>query len=64
MRALEHDELALNAQPILALRTEQTFPVADVLVRLQEDDATYLLTGEAACRCLNVFAYCYSSNPG
>jgi EAL domain-containing protein (putative c-di-GMP-specific phosphodiesterase class I) len=42
MRALERDELALYAQPILALRGAQAFPMAEVLVRLQDDDAVFL----------------------
>ena len=42
LRALERDELALYAQPILALRAGQTFPMAEVLVRLQDDDAVFL----------------------
>jgi EAL domain-containing protein (putative c-di-GMP-specific phosphodiesterase class I) len=42
LRAIERDELVLYAQPILALRAEQTFPMAEVLVRLQDDDAVFL----------------------
>ncbi len=45
LRALERDELVLYAQPILALRGEQGFPMAEVLVRLQEDEAVYLPPG-------------------
>ncbi len=45
LRALERDELVLYAQPILALRAEQNFPMAEVLVRLQEDDAVFLPPG-------------------
>src|SRR5512140_1443654 len=45
LRALERDELVLYAQPILALRGEQTFPMAEVLVRLQDDDAVFLPPG-------------------
>ena len=45
LRALERDELALYAQPILALRGEQTFSMAEVLVRLQDDDAVFLPPG-------------------
>ena len=42
-RALERDELVLYAQPILALRAaEESFPMAEVLVRLQDDDAIFL----------------------
>lgn len=42
MRAIERDELVLYAQPILALDSERTFPMAEVLVRLQDDDAVFL----------------------
>ena len=45
LRALERDELVLYAQPILALRGEQTFSMAEVLVRLQDDDAVFLPPG-------------------
>jgi len=45
LRALERDDLVLYAQPILALRGEQTFPMAEVLVRLQDDDAVFLPPG-------------------
>jgi len=45
LRALKRDELVLYAQPILALRAERTFPMAEVLVRLQEDDAVFLPPG-------------------
>ncbi len=45
LRALERDELVLYAQPILALRGEQIFPMAEVLVRLQDDDAVFLPPG-------------------
>lgn len=45
LRALERDELVLYAQPILALRAEQGFPMAEVLVRLQDDDAVFLPPG-------------------
>lgn len=45
MRALERNELVLYAQPILALRGEQTFPMAEVLVRMQDDDAAFLPPG-------------------
>ena len=45
LRALERDELVLYAQPILALRQEQAFPMAEVLVRLQDDDAVFLPPG-------------------
>lgn len=42
LRVLERDELVLYAQPILALRAEQDFPMAEVLVRLQDDDAVFM----------------------
>ena len=42
LRAIERDELVLYAQPILALRGEQSFPMAEVLLRLQDDDAVFL----------------------
>lgn len=45
LRALERDELVLYAQPVLALRAEQTFPMAEVLVRLQDDEAVFLPPG-------------------
>lgn len=45
LRALERDELVLYAQPILALRAEQAFPMAEVLVRLQDDEAVFLPPG-------------------
>ena len=45
VRALERDELVLYAQPILALGGAQTFAMAEVLVRLQDDDAVFLPPG-------------------
>ena len=45
LRALKRDELVLYAQPILTLRGAQTFPMAEVLVRLQDDDAVFLPPG-------------------
>ena len=45
LRSLERDELVLYAQPILALQGEQSFPMAEVLVRLQDDDAVFLPPG-------------------
>lgn len=45
LRALEGDELVLYAQPILALRGEQAFPMAEVLVRLQDETAVFLPPG-------------------
>ena len=44
-RALERDEFVLYAQPILSLRDGQNFPMAEVLVRLQEDEAAFLPSG-------------------
>lgn len=44
-RALDRDELVLYAQPILALCGEPSFPMAEVLVRLQEDEAVFLPPG-------------------
>jgi EAL domain-containing protein (putative c-di-GMP-specific phosphodiesterase class I) len=44
--ALEHDELVLYAQPILALRGPERFPMAEVLVRLQEEERALLPPGE------------------
>src|SRR5712692_5520927 len=45
MQALEQDELALYAQPILALREPEGFPMAEVLVRLRQEEATLLPPG-------------------
>ena len=45
MQALEQDELALYAQPILALREGEGFPMAEVLVRLRQEEATLLPPG-------------------
>jgi len=45
LRAVERDELVLYAQPILALRGDGAFPMAEVLVRLQDDDAVFLPPG-------------------
>jgi len=44
-RALERDEFVLYAQPILALRDGRSFPMAEVLLRLQEDEADFLPPG-------------------
>jgi len=45
MQALERDELALYVQPIVALREPEGFPMAEVLVRLREEEATLLPPG-------------------
>ncbi len=45
MQALERDELVLYAQPVLALREPETFPMAEVLVRLREQGAILLPPG-------------------
>lgn len=42
LRVLARDELVLYAQPILALGAEQAFPMAEVLVRLRDDDEFFL----------------------
>ena len=44
-RALERNEFVLYGQPILSLRDGQSFPMAEVLVRLQEDEADFLPPG-------------------
>ncbi len=46
LHALEHDELALFAQPMLALRGATRFPIAEVLVRLREEERAMLPPGE------------------
>lgn len=45
LHALERNELILYAQPILALHGAQQFCMAEVLVRLQEDEAAFLPPG-------------------
>jgi EAL domain-containing protein (putative c-di-GMP-specific phosphodiesterase class I) len=45
-QALEGDELALYAQPIMALRGSLRFPLAEVLVRLREEEQAMLPPGE------------------
>ena len=54
-RALDHDELLLFAQPIESLRERGTFPIAETLVRLREEEAAMLppgafQIGRASCR--------------
>ena len=44
-RALQRNEFVLYAQPILSLRDGKTFPMAEVLVRLQDDEALFLPPG-------------------
>jgi EAL domain-containing protein (putative c-di-GMP-specific phosphodiesterase class I) len=53
-QALERDELELYAQPILALRAPGDFPIAEVLVRLREEEEALLPPGEF----LPVFEHC------
>lgn len=45
MQALEQDELVLYAQPIVALREPKTFSMAEVLLRLHEEEAALLPPG-------------------
>lgn len=45
-QALERDELELYAQPILALREPPEFAMAEVLVRLREEEKVLLPPGE------------------
>jgi EAL domain-containing protein (putative c-di-GMP-specific phosphodiesterase class I) len=45
-QALEKDEFALYCQPILALKGEQRYPMAEVLVRLREEEQAMLPPGE------------------
>jgi EAL domain-containing protein (putative c-di-GMP-specific phosphodiesterase class I) len=45
-QALEADEFALYCQPILALKGEQGHPMAEVLVRLREEEAALLPPGD------------------
>lgn len=45
-RALRNDELVLYAQPILALRGRVQYPLAEVLVRLREEEQALLPPGE------------------
>lgn len=53
-RALQHDELLLFAQPIESLRERGTFPIAETLVRLREEEAAMLPPGAF----LPVFEHC------
>lgn len=45
-RVLAHDELALYCQPIAALESKSGYPMAEVLVRLHEEEKAYLPPGE------------------
>lgn len=53
-RALHHDELQLFAQPIESLREPGTYPIAETLVRLREEEAAMLPPGAF----LPVFEHC------
>ncbi len=53
-RALARDELLLFAQPIQSLREPDTFPIAETLVRLREEEAAMLPPGAF----LPVFEHC------
>src|SRR5690349_12276256 len=44
--ALEKDEFQLYCQPILALREEGRYPLAEVLVRLREEERALIPPGE------------------
>jgi EAL domain-containing protein (putative c-di-GMP-specific phosphodiesterase class I) len=46
MRALQRDEFALFAQPVLTLKGEPRFGMAELLVRLREEEAAMLPPGE------------------
>lgn len=53
-QALEKNELDLYAQPIIDLRTSGDFPIAEVLVRLREEDEPLM----APSMFLPAFEYC------
>jgi EAL domain-containing protein (putative c-di-GMP-specific phosphodiesterase class I) len=53
-RALHNNELLLYAQPIESLRERGTFPIAETLVRLREEEAAMLPPGAF----LPVFEHC------
>jgi EAL domain-containing protein (putative c-di-GMP-specific phosphodiesterase class I) len=53
-RALHNNELLLYAQPIESLRERGTFPIAEALVRLREEEAAMLPPGAF----LPVFEHC------
>lgn len=44
--ALENDEFTLYCQPIAALRSDERFPLAEVLVRMREEERALLPPGE------------------
>jgi len=46
VEALERNELVLYAQPVLAFHGEERFPIAEVLVRLREEEQALLPPGE------------------
>lgn len=46
VHALEHDELVLFAQPVVALHGSERFPLAEVLVRLREEEQALLPPGD------------------
>ena len=56
MQALEQDELALYAQPILALREPEGFPMAEVLVRLRQAVARLARHPSGPCLSVNISA--------
>ena len=45
-RALDNDELQLYCQPILALQDEGRYPIAEILVRLREEERALVPPGE------------------
>jgi EAL domain-containing protein (putative c-di-GMP-specific phosphodiesterase class I) len=45
-QAIERDEFALFCQPIMALRGEERYPMAEVLVRMREEEQALLPPGE------------------
>ena len=53
-RALHNNELLLYAQPIESLRERGTYPIAETLVRLREEEAAMLPPGAF----LPVFEHC------
>ena len=45
-QAIDRDEFALVCQPIMALRGEERYPMAEVLVRMREEEQALLPPGE------------------
>src|SRR5579859_7188744 len=45
-QALDNDEFALYAQAVLALKGEERYPMAEILVRLREEEKAMLPPGE------------------